>query len=624
MKDGFIKVSIVTPEITVADIENNAAAVLRAIESAEEAGASVIVLPELCLCGYTAGDVLVTDAVLCGTERALGKIVLRSVSAKSLIFVSMPVKKNAAVYDCVVAVACGKVLAVIPKTNVSPRESRWFKSAPGKNSTVKILNEEVPFGNKLVFCHEKIDAFTVFAQVGGDIMRPTELPGVGLIVGCGAFAESDGMREKISAVASSISVQNDCAYALAFSSPGESVTDELYAGGGLIVERGEVLDETLPFDAEWTASDIDVCALRTCATASGRGETSEEFQRIGFNTLVKNTVLIRKFDKTPFVPKGDDAMSRCELILDIQAHALASRMKRISAKTAVIGVSGGLDSCLALLSACRAFEILGKSKGQITAVSMPCFGTSERTRENARRLPALLGVNFREVDITHAVRQHFVDIGKDDDEADVTYENAQARERTQVLMDIANREGGIVVGTGDMSEIALGWATYNGDHMSMYGVNASITKTLVRELVRHEAERMGGEISSVLLDIVDTPVSPELKPLSDGKIVQCTEDIVGPYELHDFFLSCMLSRGYGAKKTLRVALAAFAGEYSFDEIKKWLKKFILRFFTQQFKRSCSPDGVRVGELSLSPRGGTVLPSEASAALWLAELEDEAE
>lgn len=621
MKDGFIKVSIVTPEITVADVENNAAAVLRAIESAEEAGASVIVLPELCLCGYTAGDVLVTDAVLDGTERALSKIVLRSVSAKSLIFVSMPVKKCAAVYDCVVAVACGKVLAVIPKTNILPRESRWFKCAPSQNSTVKILNEEVPFGNKLVFRHEGIDSFTVFVQVGSDIMRPVELPSVGLIVCCGAFAESVGMREKVSAVAGSISVQNDCAYALAFSSPGESVTDELYAGGGLIVERGEVLDETLPFDVEWTASDIDVRAARTCATASARDEISEEYQYISFNTLVKDTVLIRKFDKTPFVPKGDDAASRRELILDIQAHALASRMKRIGSKTAVIGVSGGLDSCLALLCTCRAFEILGKSKEQITTVSMPCFGTSERTRENARRLPALLGVNFREVDITHAVRQHFVDIGKDDDEADVTYENAQARERTQVLMDIANRECGIVVGTGDMSEIALGWATYNGDHMSMYGVNSSITKTLVRELVRHEAERMGGEISAVLLDIVDTPVSPELKPLSEGKIVQCTEDIVGPYELHDFFLSCMAGRGYGARKTLRVAAAAFAGEYSLGEIKKWLKKFILRFFTQQFKRSCSPDGVRVGELSLSPRGGLVLPSEASASLWLAELED---
>lgn len=631
MNDGFIKVAAVTPEVTVADTQKNAKIICDDILQATALGAKIIVFPELCLTGYTCADLFYHDVLLKNALRALSDVVSCSIGADALIFVGCPLRHSGKLYNCAVAINNGKILGAVPKTFLPNYnefyEKRWFAPAPEQSEEISLLGQTVPFGRGILFCCEQMQNLTVGAEICEDLWTPMPpsvtlaLSGATITVNLSASNECVGKSEYRKALVSSQSARLVCGYVYCSAGDGESTTDLVFSGHNLIAENGRVLAESNLFENEITVSEIDVDFLSCERAKIYPAEITRKADKIVYFSIKKEqTSLTRAFSRYPFVPKDSDELhSRAKLILTMQSKALAKRIDHTHTKSLVIGVSGGLDSSLALIVAKLASEA-SKTKPEVIAVTMPCFGTTDRTHDNSIKLSEALGVTLKEVDIKKAVLQHFEDIGQNVGTYDVTYENGQARERTQVLMDIANKTGGMVVGTGDLSELALGWATYNGDHMSMYGVNASVPKTLIRYLINHYALSADKKTKEVLGDILDTPVSPELLP-SDGKnISQKTEDLVGPYELHDFFLYYMLRMYYSPKKIFRVAKIAFP-DYDEKTIAGWLKVFVRRFFAQQFKRSCLPDGVKIGSVSLSPRGDWRMPSDAAAACWLTEAEE---
>ena len=631
MKDGFVRVAAGTPKVRVADCAYNTENIIALMREAEEKRVKVLALPELCVTGYTAADLFLQDTLLAGALSGLAAIKRASEELDLLTIVGLPIADCGRLYNCAAAVKGGRILGVTTKRNI-PNYSVYYELRhfePGEETmrTVRLLGEDVPFGNRLLFECEQLP-LRVAAELCEDLWVPQSpsiehaLAGANLIVNLSASDENVGKGDYRRSLVSMQSARLICGYIYANAGQGESSQDMVYAGHNLICENGTMLAESERFTTGLLISEIDCQYLEAeRRRMSSFGRRQEGYTRVPFSLKMEQTELTRRLSPTPFVP-GDPAARdrRCEEILSIQTQGLMQRLRHIHGKCAVIGVSGGLDSTLALLVTARAFRALSLDPAGIKAVTMPCFGTTKRTRSNAEILARSLGMDFLEVPIADAVRVHFRDIGQDERVHDVTYENGQARERTQVLMDVANKEGGIVIGTGDLSELALGWATYNGDHMSMYGVNCSIPKTLIRYLVRYEADHAGDEeLRDVLLDILDTPVSPELLPPVDGDISQKTEDLVGPYELHDFFLYYLLRRACPPKKVLRLAVHALGDRYDEATILSWLRVFCRRFFSQQFKRSCLPDGPKVGSVTLSPRGDLRMPSDASGALWQNDL-----
>lgn len=634
MVDGFVRVAAATPHIRVADPGFNAQRILALYDRAVREEVRLLCLPELCLTGYTCGDLFFQDALYKRTLEALRGLVRASEGAnKTVLVVGAPVLAGGKLYNCALVIYGGRILGAVPKTHLPNYgefyELRHFNPAPSENGEINLLGQCVPFGTKLLFQCRALADFCFGVEICEDLWAP-DPPGVGhalsgatLLLNLSASDETAGKADYRRALASGQSGRLVCAYVYADAGPGESTTDMSFAGHDLICENGVILAEAPPFGEGWAMTEIDFGALAHDRRRMNTfGKVADGYQKISFAMSLEKTPLSRAIDPHPFIPAGEEKRAaRCEEILSIQSAGLAGRLAATGAG-AVLGISGGLDSCLALLVACRAVALLGRGPEEISALTMPCFGTSERTRRNAEALCRALGTGFREIDITAQVRLHLEELGHGEDRRDVVYENAQARVRTLVLMNLANETGSLVIGTGDLSELALGWATYNGDHMSMYGVNAGVPKTLVRHLVRHVADSCGSEdLKAVLLDILDTPVSPELLPPDEDGISQKTEELVGPYELHDFFLYHLLRRGRSPSLILRLALDAFRGVYEEPVIRGWLKVFIRRFFTQQFKRSCLPDGPKVGSVTLSPRGDWRMPSDASFAAWMRELED---
>lgn len=635
MKHGFIKIVAVTPDMRVADPAYNTDVMIEEMKQAAQKGAKVIVFPELSISGYSCEDLFLQELLLEESRRQLCRMAKETASLDALVFAGLPFEHRNRLYNVAAALHRGKILGLIPKRNIPNYsefyEARHFTPGPKNPEYVECNEEQVPFGSRILFECEEMRGLSVAAEICEDVWvaspPSTEhaLAGATLIVNLSASDEVVGKDTYRQDLAKGQSARLLCGYIYSSAGDGESTTDVVYSGHNLIAENGIVLAESPRFSNQTTWADLDVHRLMSERRRLGtfRQEENLSYIRVKFHLKKEDTALIRMFDANPFVPSNkQDRDKRCQDILSIQAGGLRKRLLHTNCKSAVVGISGGLDSTLALLVTVRAFDSCGLSRDGITAVTMPCFGTTDRTYTNACELIRCLGATFREIDIREAVNIHFRDIGQDQERHDVTYENAQARERTQILMDIANQTGGLVIGTGDMSELALGWATYNGDHMSMYGVNASVPKTLVRHLVRYYAETCDNEtLSAILYDILDTPVSPELLPPENGKISQKTEDLVGPYELHDFYLYYMLRFGYEPEKIYRVAKKAFAGIYDNATILKWLKTFYRRFFSQQFKRSCIPDGPKVGSVALSPRGDWRMPSDACAALWLGQIEE---
>lgn len=634
MKDGFITVATATPQVAVADCEANAQAILACINEMAVAHAKVMVLPELCITGYTCSDLFWQTKLLDEAEAALSVIAEESRQVDALIAVGMPLRVAGKLLNVAAILCRGKVLGFIPKVNLPAYnefyETRHFTSGSADMGMVQFGGEEIPVGTNLLFSCENVVDLCVAAEICEDLWVPNPpsvqhaLAGASVICNLSASDEMVGKGSYRRDLVAGQSARLVCAYLYATAGEGESTTDLVFGGQNLIAENGTVLAESATFENEINVATIDVQRL---ASERRRMSTfpaaeSKEYREISFALAEEETKLARFFDADPFVPSNADQLSdRCEEILNIQALGLKKRLAHTHAKSAVVGISGGLDSTLALLVTARAFDMLGLPRKGIVAVTMPGFGTTDRTYNNAVAMIKSLGATFKEVPIAKAVMQHFADIDHDASIHDVTYENSQARERTQILMDIANQANGFVIGTGDLSELALGWATYNGDHMSMYAVNASVPKTLVRHLVRHYADTSADEVlAGVLYDVLDTPVSPELLPPEDGAISQKTEDLVGPYELHDFFLYQMLRMCFPPAKIYRVAKEAFAGRYSNETILKWLRTFYWRFFSQQFKRSCLPDGPKVGSVAVSPRGDLRMPSDACVSAWIKEVE----
>ena len=629
---SYCKVAAVTPEIKVGDVEKNTKAIIDAIEEYSIKRVKVLVFPELCLTGYTASDLFYMDTLLKACEKSLVKIADNTVNCDTLVFVGSPLKRNGKLYNCAVAICKGKILGVVPKKFIPSYnefyEKRQFSVPDEENSTIFIQSKEYPFGNKLIFRNKYYPEMKVAAEICEDLWTVKSpscdyaVAGANVIVNLSASDEIIGKAEYRRKLVSMQSAKCVAAYVYSDAGTGESSTDMVFSGHNLIAENGKLLSESEIFGDGVAVADVDLSFLeyeRSKLFNYSFGNT-DEYKFIEFTASLNFDRTDRKYEKTPFVPVDDNELkNRINLILNIQSEGLARRVKHTNCKTLVIGLSGGLDSTLALLVACRAMDKLSRKRKDIIAISMPCFGTTDRTKNNAKTLSEQLGTTYKEINITESVKSHFKDIGQNEKNTDVTYENSQARERTQVLMDIANKSGGLVVGTGDLSELALGWATYNGDHMSMYGVNASVPKTLVRYIVKHVAEESKVKTKKVLLDILDTPVSPELIPAENGEIKQKTEDIVGPYVLHDFFLYHFVRSGFAPSKIFKIAEATFEGEYDSKTIYKWLETFIKRFFAQQFKRSCLPDGVKVGSVALSPRGDWRMPSDASAEIWLKDL-----
>ena len=634
MKDGFIKVAAVTPKIRVADPVYNRQAIIEKIDEAEQQRAAVVVFPELCITGYTCGDLFLMEPLLEQAEQVLLDIAAETNGKNMLIFVGLPFAWKGRLYNVAAALGNGTVLGLVPKTCIPSYnefyEGRYF--TPGmEQAEVVVLGREwkIPMGSHLLFCADSIPELKIGVEICEDLWTPAPpsishgLAGANLMVNLSASDEITGKDRYRKNLVEGQSARLICGYVYASAGEGESTQDLVYSGHNMIAENGIMLAEAERFANQSVYGEIDIQRLdgqrRKMSTFTGK---AEDYLEIPFHLKKERTELTRFVDPDPFVPgKPEERWKRCEEILMIQSVGLKKRLEHTGCCHGVIGISGGLDSTLALLVTVRAFDLLALDRKGIHAVTMPGFGTTDRTYDNAVNLIRCLGTDFREVDIREAVRVHFKDISHEETNHDVTYENGQARERTQILMDIANKENGMVIGTGDMSELALGWATYNGDHMSMYGVNASVPKTLVRHLVRYYAKTCkDSTLEQILLDVLDTPVSPELLPPKDGQISQKTEDIVGPYELHDFFLYYMLRCGFGPGKIFRLAVYAFENRYGEDVILKWLKVFVRRFFSQQFKRSCLPDGPKVGTVAVSPRGDLRMPSDASSALWLAEIE----
>ena len=637
MRDGFIKVAAGTPKIRVADCRYNAEQILTMMREADKQGVKVLCLPELCLTGYTCGDLFLQDTLLCGAEEGLQTILEATRNLDMVTVLGLPVrcKWDNKLYNCAAVIQSGEILGLVPKTYLPNYgefyEQRWFASGAGVETSVDLCGETVDMDAAGLFACETVPNLVLGVEICEDLWA-TEPPsarlargGATVILNLSASNElvgKSGYRRNLVVGQSGRLV---CGYVYADAGEGESTTDLVFTGHNMIAENGALLAERR-FATGLTISEIDVdrLAYERRRMTTFNGQRQADLWRASFSLPLEETRLTRAVSPAPFVPAdAEDRAERCNEILKIAALGLKKRLEHTGARTAVVGLSGGLDSTLAILITAVAMKLLDRPASDIIAVTMPCFGTTDRTRDNAVELAERLGATLKRIDIGSAVKVHFKDIGQSMEDHSVTFENGQARERTQVLMDIANQNGGLVIGTGDLSELALGWATYNGDHMSMYGVNAGIPKTLVRHLVAFVSDDKGSEdprLSAVLDDILDTPVSPELLPAIEGKISQKTEDLVGPYELHDFFLYYAIRWGFPPRKVFRLAEHALGRTYDRATILKWLNSFYRRFFTQQFKRSCLPDGPKVGSVTLSPRGDWRMPSDAVAALWLEELE----
>ena len=630
MKDGFIRVCAATPDIRVADCAYNEKNIMNLMDEAYEKQVSVLVFPELCITGYTCGDLFLQDVLLKAAQDSLRHIAAHSAGKNMLVFVGMPFMHKGKLFNVAAAICDGRLLGLVPKKNI-PNYSEFYELrhfTPGMDECVDTALG-VKLGSRLLFRCENIEELVVGAEICEDVWvacPPSTYhaqAGATLIVNCSASDETTGKDIYRRALISGQSARLVCGYIYANAGEGESTQDLVFGGQNLVCENGNVLSETRRFKNGTAIAELDLQRLvnerRRMNTYTVN--TGDDYEIVDFTLEKYDLGLTRYYTRTPFVPSSKvDRDVRCEEILSIQAMGLKKRLAHTGCRNAVIGISGGLDSTLALLVTARAFDSLSIPRENITAVTMPCFGTTDRTYNNAVELTRRLGATLTEVNIKEAVRIHFRDIGQDESVHDVTYENGQARERTQILMDIANKSGGMVIGTGDMSELALGWATYNGDHMSMYGVNCSVPKTLVRHLVKYYADTCGdSSLREILEDVLDTPVSPELLPPTEGQISQKTEDLVGPYELHDFFMYYILRFGYMPHKVYRIACHAFEGEYDTQTIYRWLDTFYRRFFAQQFKRSCLPDGPKVGSVAVSPRGDLRMPSDAVRSLWLEDL-----
>ena len=629
MKYGFVKAAAASPDLRIADTAYNAKKIIEIIEKQAERGTEILVFPELSICGYTCGDLLLQQTLLDGCLEALDAIAAATKELKMLVFVGVPMEYNGKLYNCAAAIANGEVKGFVPKTYLPNYnefyEQRYFASG----ADIDDLDEDCPFSRNLIFIDEEHPDVTVACEICEDLWAPESpsarhaLNGATIIVNLSASNETVGKREYRKTLISAQSAKTLSAYVYADAGMGESSADAVFAGNHLIYENGVLLAEALPFSDEVCEAEIDVGFLVNERKKVNTFVSRDDKYCVNAASFVGDGDLtLRKFPQLPFVPQGKELERRCGLILSMQASALAKRLQHTHAKTAVIGISGGLDSSLALLVTARAFDLIGKSRGDIIAITMPGFGTTGKTKNNANSLMQAAGVTIRSVNIANAVGRHFKDIEHDPEVHDAAYENAQARYRTMILMDVANETGGLVVGTGDLSELALGWGTYNGDHMSMYAVNASVPKTLVKSLVLYEAERLGGRMEIVLKSVLGTEISPELLPPDEnGNIAQKTEDLVGPYELADFYLYSFLRRGDSPAKTMYLAERTFEDKYDRETLKKWLVNFYKRFFSQQFKRSCMPDGVKVGSVSLSPRADWRMPSDASGVLWIKQAEE---
>lgn len=654
MQDGFVKVGVCSPELRVADPAYNCEKMVEKARELSERGVKLLAFPELSLTGYTCGDLFLQEPLLQGALAGLEAFAGETASLDTLFVTGLPIVHQGRLFNVAALVFHGNVVGLVPKSHIPSYsefyEGRHFAGYHSSYSegyvddtgntfhTLPFQQEPVCFGAKQIFACEQMPEFAVAVEICEDLWAPVPpgsyhaMAGATVLVNPSASDEATGKSSYRRELVKGQSARTISGYLYADASGGESTTDLVYAGHNLIVENGTILAEGKPFSGGSQITELDVGKLAAERRRITTFPVYASPERMGYVRHVLSfshmaqTVLTRAFEQTPFVPATKaHREERCDEILNIQAAGLEKRLRHTGCQTAVIGLSGGLDSTLAMLVTTRAFDRLGLDRKGIVGVTMPCFGTTDRTYQNAVKLAEILGTQLREIPIADSVRQHFQDIGHDMELHDITYENGQARERTQILMDIANQVNGLVIGTGDMSELALGWATYNGDHMSMYGVNCSVPKTLVRYLVRYHADFCsegsdGEELKRVLYDVLDTPVSPELLPPENGEIAQKTEDIVGPYELHDFTLYYVLRFGFRPSKIYRMAVYAFDGVYTEETIYKWLYTFYHRFFRQQFKRSCIPDGPKVGSVALSPRGDLRMPSDASDALWKEDLE----
>lgn len=634
MKDGFIKVAAVSPHIRVADCVFNVASIYESLRALNKQEAKLVVFPELSVTGYTCGDLFLQNTLIKGAEQSVAQLLKETTELDMLFAVGAPVCVNAKLYNCAIVISKGKVVGIVPKTNIPNYaefyELRHFQPAPKETFFIDYAGQHsIPFGTDILF--SCIDSHLKIAVEICEDLWVAQSPsvrhcaaGANVILNLSASDEVIGKSEYRQSLVSAHSAKLMCGYVYADASSDESTTDLVFAGHNLICENGTILAQSQLFDFKATVSELDIERMQSerKKTNTTLAMPEKGYYEAVFALQPCTTTLTRYVSPSPFVPCTQEGRDRrCETVLSLQYMGLVKRIQSTGAKNVVLGISGGLDSSLALLVCVKAFDYLELNREGIVAVTMPCFGTTTRTRGNAEKLCQLLNVTLKTIDITKAVEQHFADIDHDATHTDVVYENSQARERTQVLMDISNQNGGFVVGTGDLSELALGWATYNGDHMSGYAVNASVPKTLVRYIVQYYADACDNPaLKAVLNDILATPVSPELLPPKNDEIAQQTEDIVGPYELHDFFIFYFVRLGFSPTKILRLAIYAWRDTYDEETIKKWLRIFIRRFFTQQFKRSCMPDAPKVGTVSLSPRGDWRMPSDAMARMWLDELD----
>lgn len=636
MKYGYVKVAAVTPKIEVANCEYNAEQVIKLIDQAAKEKVKVLVFPELCLTGYTCADLLLDDALIKSAEEKLIKIAEYTKGMDMLIALGLPFVRNSNLYNVVAIIQDGKILGLVPKKHIpnhsDMNESRYFNSGNDKPVLVNVGDFQVPMGTNLLLRCKSRKELVISVEIGEDQLAPIPpaikhaQKGSTIILNPSASPRTIGKDSYTRDLLRMQSAGLISGYIKSDAGEGESTTDLVFSGHNIIAENGKILSESNFLYNKLLITEIDFDKLYNDRRRNSIYKLKENDDYVivdfEFDGSKEITMLTRKVNPSAFIPdKLEDREERCEEILNIQAHGLKKRIEHIKIKHTVIGISGGLDSALALLATKKAYDIMGLDPKGIICVTMPCFGTTDRTYKNALDITKYVGATLREIPIEDAVIQHFKDIGHDINNHDITYENSQARERTQVLMDLANQCGGIVIGTGNMSELALGWATYNGDHMSMYAVNSTIPKTLVKCLVEYCADKTDkDELKEVLYDILDTPVSPELLPAVDGKIVQKTQEVVGPYELHDFFLYYVLRYGFMPSKILYLATIAFKDVYTEETIYKWLSYFYSRFFSQQFKRSCLPDGPKIGSITVSPRNGLKMPSDASARIWLEDLE----
>ena len=635
MRDGFIKVAAASPSLKVGNPSFNKERIIDLMTEADRKGVKVLVFPELSITGYTAGDLFFQSALLESATEALLEIAEASAALDVLSFVGYPLRYNGKLYNTAAAVKGGRILAFVAKRNLPNYsefyEERWFTPSPKENLVLESEDGDILFGSRIIFSASFPSSLKIAAEICEDLWVPDPpsthhaAAGATVLVNLSASDEIIGKSEYRRALVSGQAARTVSAYIYADASEGESTTDMVFTGSNVISENGTILASVEYSCDSLLITEVDTDRLGRERAARNTYMTEEDgYDYIDIEFDEEETLLTRPIDPHPFVPSDEGRRrERCEKILTLQALGLKRRLSHTKSRKVVVGLSGGLDSTLALLVAVRAFDMLALDRKGIVAITMPCFGTTGRTKSNAEKLALTEGVDFRTIDIGESVKSHFRDIGQSMDDLSVTFENGQARERTQVLMDVANKEGALVIGTGDLSELALGWATYNGDHMSMYGVNGGVPKTLVRHLVRYVAETTSiKEEAEVLLDILATPVSPELLPARNGEISQVTEDLVGPYELHDFFLYNMVRLSFSPGKIFRLASIAFSGIYDCETIYKWERTFIKRFFQQQFKRSCLPDGPKVGTITLSPRSDWRMPSDGDSEIWLKALDEE--